>query len=309
MTAYLKISDGPGTERVACGVITTIGRDKNNDIVLSDLQVSRNHAMVRRLGEDNYYLIDSGSSNGSMLNDRRITTPTLLRDADRFTIGGTAFVFEQEMGSAGFSDSLSFQATFIMDTPRIEEITILVADIRGFTSLSEQLPIQTLTRLMNQWFDQISEVIDKHAGVVDKFIGDCVFARWESDHSRENVISALRTACVVQTTTTGLSRTFPELHEPLRMGVGINTGMASLGVGSDHTALGDAVNTAFRLETATKDLGADIVMSESAYTYLPDRYWRSNEQQLRLKGKRQPVKVVGLDFAWAESMLADMQAV
>jgi adenylate cyclase len=292
MSAYLTLSGEIGTERIACGAVTTVGRDKSNDIVLSDLQVSRNHAMVRRLGEADYYLIDSGSSNGCKLNERRITTPTLLCDGDRITIGGTQF-----------TNSLSFQATVIVHSPLIKEITILVADMRGFTSLSEQLPIRTLTKVMNQWFDEVSDVIANSGGTVDKFIGDCVFARWESDDSRNNVINAMRTACVLSTTTSGLRNAFPELLEPLRIGVGINTGMASLGVGSDNTALGDAVNTAFRLETATKVLGADIVLSESSYAYLPDRYWRDYEQQVRLKGKNKPVNVIGLDFERAEILL------
>jgi len=307
MTAYLKVSTGGDEKRIACGKLTTIGRDKNNDIVLADMQVSRNHAMVRRLGSSDYYLIDSGSSNGSRVNGRRISTPTLLQDGDRFTIGGTEFLFEQEAKQSVFADSLSYQATVIADSPLIDEITVLVADIRGFTALSEQLPIRTLTRLMNRWFEQVSEVIHNNNGVVDKFIGDCVFARWELGQSRENVISALRTACVVQATTTGLSRHFPELPGPLLMGVGINTGMASLGVGSDNTVLGDAVNTAFRLETASKELGTDIVLSESAYAYLPEHSCRCHAQPLKLKGKRQPVKVVGLDYTVAESLLAEFQ--
>lgn len=306
MSAYLTFTDITGTESISCGTVTSIGRDRNNDVVLTDLQVSRNHAMVRRLGEADYYLIDSGSSNGSMLNGRRITTPTLLCNADCITIGSTEFTFEQESRSGDFTDSLSFQATMIVDAPVIKEITILVADIRGFTTLSEQLPIRTLTKLMNQWFNEVSDTIYRHDGAVDKFIGDCVFARWESDDSKKNVINALQTACLLRSITTGLHGAFEELNEPLRLGVGINTGMASLGVGSDNTALGDAVNTAFRLETATKELGADIVLSESSYAILPERYWQYREQQVSLKGKRNPVNVVGLDFARAEIMLSDI---
>jgi adenylate cyclase len=83
--------------------------------------------------------------------------------------------------------------------------------------------------------------------------------------------------------------------------------MASLGVGSDNTALGDAVNTAFRLEAATKELGTDIVLSESSYACLPERGWRGAEQQMKLKGKKKAVTVVGLDFDKAETLLATMR--
>lgn len=305
MSAYLIFPGLPGSERIPCGIVTSIGRDRNNDIVLTDLAVSRHHGIVRRLGEADYYLIDSGSSNGSLLNGRRIMTPMLLNSGDRITIGSTEFVFEQAESSGSFTDSLSFQATMIVDAPLIKEITILVADIRGFTSLSEQLPIRTLTKIMNQWFHEVSDAIYARQGMVDKFIGDCVFARWEGDNARNNIISAIRTVCALRTLTTGLCNAFPELSEPLRLGAGINTGMASLGVGSDNTALGDAVNTAFRLENATKALGVDVVLSESSYALLPERYWRGYEKQVRLKGKRKTVSVIGVDFDELDTLLAD----
>jgi len=303
MTAYLTYVIDGSKERVACGGVTSIGRDGGNDIVLPDPQVSRHHAMVRRLGKADYYLIDSGSSNGSRINDRRITVPTQLEDADRITIGGTTLIFEADPQQASFSHSLSMQATVIMDEPVIKEVTLLVADIRGFTRMSEQLPIRTLTRLMHHWFERANEAIVKNGGVVDKFIGDCVFARWESDSSCNNVIHALRTACSLRDITTTLHHYFPELSEPLYIGVGINTGMASIGVGSENTVLGDAVNTAFRLEGATRELGTDVVLSEDAYGSLPNCLFGDAEHSLKLKGKARAVRAVALDFSRVEALL------
>ncbi len=304
MGAYLIYPGTLGEERIPCGSVTTIGRDRNSDIVLPELLVSRNHAMLRRLGEADFYLIDSGSSNGSLLNGRQVAVPTLLCNGDRITIGNTEFVFEQESHAVDFTDSLSFQATMISDAPLIKEITIFVADIRGFTSLSERLPIRTLTKIMNEWFNEVSDAIYQEHGAVDKFIGDCVFARWESDDTRKNVTSALRAACLLRDITTGLNGRYSELDETLRLGVGINTGMASLGVGSENTALGDAVNTAFRLESASKELGKDIVLSESSYTLLPEQCWRNREQPVKLKGKRKPVNVIGFGFDEVQRLLS-----
>lgn len=306
MAAYLTFSTGTGTERVPCGThVITIGRDRNNQIVLRDLLVSRNHAMVRCIGGTRYYLIDSGSSNGSRLNERRITTPTLLHHGDRISIGSTDFLFEQEPQPAALVDSLSFQDTMVIDSPRIKEITILVADIRGFTTMSEHLPIQTLTKVMNLWFNRVSEVIAERRGTVDKFIGDCVFARWDSDRPKENVIEALRTACEINAITAGLNEEFPEVPFPLRIGAGIHTGVASLDIGSENTALGDSVNTAFRLESASKEIGTDIVLSDSSYCHLrDDRYPVRKRRRLKLKGKSKPVKVVAVDFADTEALLA-----
>lgn len=307
MAAFLIFSAGTGIERVPCGSVTAIGRDRSNEIVLGDRQVSRNHAMVRRLGEADYYLIDSGSSNGSWINRQRITTPVLLRDGDRILVGSTEFLFEQAPQSTAAMDPAQFEATVVMHSPLIREITLLVADMRGFTSLSEQLPIQQLTQVMNQWFHNVSDIISDHRGVVDKFIGDCVFARWESDKSCNNVSDALRAACLIGESTAALSTTFPDLPGPLRIGAGINTGLASLGIGSENTALGDSVNTAFRLEAASKELETDIVLSESSYSCLSGNTWHGAQRQLRLKGKRKPVNVVALRFEEAHALLANVE--
>ncbi len=307
MSAYLSYGKEGAKERIPCNSVITIGRDKNNNIVLSDLLVSRNHAMVRRLGAGDYYIIDSGSSNGTSVNGGRITVPTRLRNGDRIAIGMIEFVFEQGVQPARFNDSISFQKTVIFHSPVIKEITVLVADIRGYTSLSEQVSIQTLSRLMSKWFQDVSDIIHASGGTIDKFIGDCVFARWDKDSAHDNVVKALRTAWRVAEATAKLKLAFPELPQPLRIGAGINTGTASLGIGADNTALGDAVNTAFRLESATKEIGRDIALSESSYRHLPPGYWQGSELVLALKGKKEPVRVFCMDFSMVEKLLHEME--
>jgi len=308
MSAHLTYTRDGRQERISCHSVITIGRDKNNNIVLSDLLVSRNHAMVRRLGSGDYYIIDSGSSNGTSLNGARITAPTRLRNGDRIAIGITEFLFEQGIQPAQFNDSISFQKTVIFHSPVIKEITVLVADIRGYTQMSERLPIQTLSRLMSKWFVDVSDIIQRSGGTVDKFIGDCVFARWNNDKASDNVARALRTALEIAEATAKLKLSFKDLPQPLRIGVGINTGTASLGIGADNTALGDAVNTAFRLESLTKELGRDVAMSESSCMYLPKHCWQGQMQQLTLKGKQEPVAVFCLDFKQAEEILHDIES-
>jgi len=304
VTAWLHIQVDTGAERVPCGTVVTLGRDRNNTIVFSEPEISRNHAMVRRLGAADYYFIDSGSSNGSWVNGRRVTAPTLLHDGDIISIGRSEIIFEQPAPSAAFTDSLSLQATVVMPRALVGEITLLVADIRGFTALSERLSIQQLTRVMNRWFDEVSEIIAHHAGIVDKFIGDCVFARWEGGESQHDVREALRAACRIGAITAALNDAFPEIPMPLHIGVGIHTGIAALGIGHENTALGDTVNTAFRLEAASMALETDIVLSESAYAHLPDEFRQESPQELHLKGKANPVHVVTLDFAHATALLA-----
>ncbi len=297
MTASLSYTIDDFSKTIPCKTVLTVGRDKSSDIILGDLMVSRNHAMIRRIGNGDYYLIDGGSANGSYVNQQRVTMPKLLKDGDRITIGGIEFLFEQEVTKNAEEDNVALEETIVHDTPEIKKITILVADIRGFTSLSESIPIRTLTRLMNTWFNKVSDIIIKQDGIVDKFIGDCVFARWEADSDEIlTIINALNAAEGISKVTIDLNRTFKELTEQLNIGVGINTGAASVSSGADNTVLGDAVNVAFRLESATKMLGKDIVLSETAYRHLPDDLWKDANQKIKVKGKRDPVRIVAFDF-------------
>ena len=291
-------------KKIPCKAVLTLGRDKNSDIVIIDLLASRNHAMIRRLGHSDYYLIDSGSSNGSFVNSHRVAIPRLLKTGDRIQIGGSELIFEQEHKKEDAIDTISMEETIISDRPVLRKITVLVADIRGFTSLSESVDIRTLTRMMTNWFHNVTDVITRHGGIVDKFIGDCVFARWESDSDEaQTVMKALNAAVLINDVTEVLNKNSVEVSEKLRVGVGINTGVASMGIGQDATALGDAVNIAFRLESATKVLGTDIVMSESSYGTLPEKCLAGEKQKIRVKGKRDVLRICSLHFDDVKSML------
>ena len=308
MSASLSYTAEDFDKTIPCKTVLTVGRDKNSDIVLADLMVSRNHAMIRRIGHGDYYLIDGGSSNGSYVNQQRVTMPKLLKHGDKITIGGIDFLFEQEVTIQADEDSIVMEDTIVHDTPEIKKITIIVADIRGFTSLSEQIPIRSLTRMMNTWFNQVSDVILKENGIVDKFIGDCVFARWEADEDEvSTIVSALKAAERISEVTEELNSNFTELSEDLHIGVGINTGAASVTTKVDNSAMGDAVNVAFRLESATKMLGKDIVLSESAYRHFPTQYWKDQEQKIRVKGKRDPVRIFAIDFDVIPGLIEAME--
>ena len=306
MSATLRYFHSDRLKGVTCKTVTTIGRDVHNDIHIDDLTVSRNHAMVRRIGHDDYYLIDSGSANGSFLNGNRIAMPSLLKNSDQIKIGGLNISFIQEQKSISGNDTQSMLETVISETPEINEITILVADIRGFTTLSERIDIRTLTKMMNAWFGQVSDIIVKNGGLVDKFIGDCVFARWQAGaEDKQTIYRILNAAVAINKVTASISQDFPAVTENIKIGVGINTGAASISAGQDNSAIGDAVNLAFRLESATKVIGKDLVMSECAYKDLPKEYWSTSELHIRVKGKRDPIRIVALDFSEVENIIND----
>jgi len=81
-----------------------------------------------------------------------------------------------------------------------------------------------------------------------------------------------------------------------------------VGIGADNTALGDAVNTAFRLESATKVLGVDVAMSASSFRYLPEQFWKPNQKKVRLRGKKAALQVCALTFSQLEAVLQSLRS-
>ena len=143
--------------------------------------------------------------------------------------------------------------------------TFLFTDVRGFTNLSEKLPPEQVTDIMNKVLTAQVTCIQAHGGMVDKFIGDACMAIFnaplEIDQHEKRAVACAQD---MRTAIRKLQKTLPE---PFAIGIGVNTGQAVIGnMGSDtrfdYSAIGDAVNTAARLESATKEVGVDILIGE-----------------------------------------------
>ena len=311
MPAHIELLQGEKDLKYPCGPVVAIGRDAANTVPLDDTTVSLSHALIRMVGREQYYLIDLGSRNGSFLNDRRISTPKLLHSGDVIAIGSTSFIFHQDETSEKVlpDEGPTGEATVLHMVSRVVLVTILVADIRGFTKLAESISIGDLTEVMSQWIELVEKAVEKRKGRVDKFIGDAVMAVWDNEGDPgEHVLESLRTSCEIQELTRDLGKKYlPEATE-LRVGVGINSGEAALGVGADNTALGDAVNLAFRLESTTKEWNCDVVISEGSFCHLPGEILKGREEVVTVRGKSVPTRVRALTFdevrksiKWAES--------
>ena len=170
--------------------------------------------------------------------------------------------------------------------------TFLFTDVRGFTNLSEKLSPEEVTEIMNKVLTVQVECIQAHGGMVDKFIGDACMAIFNApldldEHEKRAVACArdMRTA---------IRMLQKELPEPIAIGIGVNTGEAVIGnMGSDtrfdYSAIGDAVNTAARLESATKEVGVDILLGES--TAKKVLYDATLLAPIKVKGKEKALKV------------------
>lgn len=150
------------------------------------------------------------------------------------------------------------------------ELSILFCDIHGFSSLSEQLEPARLSHLLNRYFDMVSDVIVNHNGTIDKFMGDAVMAFWGApnamdDHAEQAVMAAIE----IQQKINELARDWRLAQLPsVKVGVGVATGPSFVGhLGSRHrmsyTVIGDTVNTAQRLEKATREYKVPIIVSQA----------------------------------------------
>ncbi len=148
-------------------------------------------------------------------------------------------------------------------------ITVLFSDIRGFTSISEQIEPKQVITLLSDYLGQVTNIVFKHGGTVDKFIGDTVMAIFGAPNSYEDdAFRAVGAGLDMIKLAESLSPKWSKLiGSSLKIGVGINTGDAVVGsigseVRSDFTAIGDTVNLASRLEALTKELGVPMLISE-----------------------------------------------
>ncbi len=186
--------------------------------------------------------------------------------------------------------------------PRKTDITVMFSDIRGFTTISEQLDAQELALFLNEYLSDMSSIVLEYSGTVDKYIGDAVMAFWGAPLEVEaHAIKACESALKMMERLHQMQKKWDAGGRPhLDIGIGINTGNASVGeMGSvqkkAYTALGDTVNLSSRLEGLNKDYGTHIIVNESTYAAAQESNFVFRELDLiRVKGKKLPVTIYEL---------------
>ena len=178
-----------------------------------------------------------------------------------------------------------------------KRLTFLFSDIRGFTPISEkyQKNPQGLTELINRFLDNQTQIILKHGGTIDKYMGDCIMAFWGAPlDDDDQVKNATKAVLEMKESLGGLNeRLREEGLDQINTGAGINTGLCVVGnFGSsnrfDYSVLGDSVNLAARLESSCKEYDTDIIISEYS---LVDGYNYIFLDEVTVKGKSEPVKI------------------
>jgi len=302
MRAKLKVHPPTGEPfEIEIANTATIGRSKDNTVSLHfSPHVSRQHAIIRCHNAYEYQIMDLGSRNGTFVDGRRVITPLTLRHGSIIRITTNELHFEQIEDAAvdsGYDLTLAGTDTGIEEAA---EVAIMVCDIRGFSTMSEQLPEEILARTLGEWFRTAGNLVQQSGGTIDKFIGDAILAYWSPlDSARKEAHSAL-----------GVGRKLLTLAEamrwpldgapPFRIAVALHHGNVTCGnIGlvaqRDATIIGDAVNTAFRIESVMKPLGQRLVLSDDFLVQLAepaDSYLDLGTHEL--KGKRDQIRLYGL---------------
>lgn len=177
-----------------------------------------------------------------------------------------------------------------------QKVTALFADVRNFTTLSENSTPELIVSLLNRYFSMVSEIIFRHGGTLDKYIGDGLMALFGAPYVNElDAVQAVRAAVEMQRAMVRFAEQLEsENLPPISIGIGINTGQAIVGyIGSetrlDYTAIGDTINTAARLESLAQP--GQIVISENTMQVLDESFTLKPLGTEKLKGKNVNLRI------------------
>ncbi|BAY07232.1 adenylate/guanylate cyclase domain-containing protein [Calothrix sp. NIES-2098] len=182
-----------------------------------------------------------------------------------------------------------------------KEVSILFSDIRGYTTLTENLEAEEVVSMLNEYFESMVEAVFKHKGTLDKYIGDAIMAVFGSPLPlEEHAWMAVQTSLEMRQRLQDFNQRRYLANKPrINIGIGINSDTVISGnIGSskrmEFTAIGDGVNLGSRLESVSKQYGCDIIISDNTYKPCRDKIWARELDYIRVKGRNEPVAIYEL---------------
>ncbi len=182
-----------------------------------------------------------------------------------------------------------------------KEVSILFSDIRGYTTLTENLEAEEVVSMLNEYFESMVEAVFKHKGTLDKYIGDAIMAVFGSPLPLEgHAWMAVQTALEMRHRLQDFNhRRYLASKPRINIGIGINSDTVISGnIGSskrmEFTAIGDGVNLGSRLESVSKQYGCDIIISDNTYKPCRENIWARELDYIRVKGRNEPVAIYEL---------------
>jgi class 3 adenylate cyclase len=256
LRAWLEDSSGG---RLPIEGTCSLGRSVSNQVALPDERVSRRHAIIQIQQENEYWLVDFGSSNGTHLNGRRIIQPTRLKHGDLLQIGPFRFVFHQSDANEPITHTTAFADQTVADI-RLATCWLLVADIVDSSRLARELPADELPLVTGQWVAECKQTIEGSGGRINQFLGDGFFAFW---YDRERVEITLTKALLTLRRLQELAR--PAFRLVLHFG---QVAIGGVALGEEERISGSEVHFVFRMEKLATSVGVTRLLSEPAWNRL-----------------------------------------
>ena len=247
-------------KRILVTGLCTFGRVPGNTVVLNTPKASRRHAMIHEQ-DGEFWVVDLGSTNGVQVNGQRLTHPVRLRSGDLIKMPDSSFKFQYAAtrwspDEPRHSSLLKELTRRTVADVRMVKCWILLADIEGFTTMSQKIPSEELAPMVGKWLAHCQEIVHSQQGVLAKFLGDGFLAYWTD---RDEVIALIASAC----------RHFQTLQKSaaLPFRIILHHGLVSFGGHSpdaSHTMIGQELNFAFRLDKVASKMALSWIISDVA---------------------------------------------
>jgi adenylate cyclase len=245
------------------GTPCRIGRHPNNSIELPDESVSRSHAMVQFTGAGSCYLYDLDSRNGTFVNGRRVSAPTMLSHGDRITIGlyDLEFVHEESL----LSEATPPPSSERLATADLHQVTAMAVDIPDYAHLAQCVGETRIAEIMSVFHGEAGAVLEEMGVWTHKCAEGSIMAVWVHRSIKPPlsvVLSAFESVAKLARAAASLDGRFG-LDVPVRIRAGLDTGKASIQALESRTApnfaaFDNAVHRALRIESRTRDLDCEV---------------------------------------------------
>jgi adenylate cyclase len=232
----------------------SMGRAPTNTVVIADTKVSRNHAVIHPQGTHDYMLVDLGSRNGTLVNGRRVTQPTRLRDGDRIKLGEVVLLFRSPMATGREGSTVGSEAKTLPDIVSSHR-WLVVGDIEGSTEVVQRASPEEISMQWGRWFSLVKRIIESRGGSICQYLGDGFFATWENGSGvPRQVATALEEFKQAQ------AQPQPAFRVVTHIGT-VHTGSTP---STGESLLGPPVNFVFRMEKLAGKLGLNRLLSDEA---------------------------------------------
>jgi len=279
------------------------GIDETRRIIVSHPAVSRDHAEI--IWSGSRLQIKDVSKNGTWVNGVRLAGDSVeyLADGDVIRLGETS-IFVKYPATLPFGEDDDWSAPRTTVTPKEVIVTNVVADVRGFTSMSQVEDSYQVYALMKEIFERFNGIVNDHKGTIKDYVGDAIYAFWEHgvSPSKEQALLACQTALKQAEAVYGIRdelRPTNPAADRLKMGWGVTTGSVTMSHygsrASDLALVGDCTNLAFRLSgIANKGLDREIVICASTANLVRDNLAVDDLGAVSVRGRSGELHVFGL---------------